>query len=50
MVVCRTSAKTRLHGGGKPAVVSLGQGKTRPWHDAGLLSSLLGALGLRLLT
>jgi len=37
MMVCRTSAHPRLHGGGQPAVVSRGQGKPRSCHAEWLL-------------
>jgi len=40
MVVGHTSSHPRLHGGGQPTLVSRGYGKPRPWHAAGLLTSL----------
>jgi len=36
MVGSRTPSRTHLHGGGRPAVVSHGQEKTRAWHAAGI--------------
>jgi len=51
MVVRRTPAHSRLHGGGQPTVVSRGQGKPSHCHTAGLphLTSPHRALVLRLL-
>jgi len=52
MVVGRTSAHTRFHGGGQPVVLSLGQGKPRTWNAVGLphLNWLQRDLVLELLT